>query len=465
MRLFNTLGQTKQDFKPLNNQSVGLYTCGPTVYDYPHIGNWSTYLKWDLLYRVLRDNGYLVNWIVNITDVGHLVSDEDTGEDKLEKGAKREGKSAWEIAEFYTKDFIDGLAKLNISVDKNNLPRATEFISEQIDLIKSLEEKGFTYQTPDGIYFDSSRFENYGQLSKMNVSGLKAGARVDIKFKKNPTDFALWKFSPKDKKRDMQWDSPWGIGFPGWHLECSAIAMKRLGEIVDIHCGGVDHISVHHENEIAQSEAATGKKFANFWLHSNHILVNGQKIAKSAGNSILLKDIFEKNYTADDFRVFVFQSHYRTQSNFTWELLSSAKKRYSKLRALSDLRFQKLEDGLSNSQLKLNEYQEKIRSYLRDDLNSPQALAVLSELCDRTLGVGFANTQEIQNFINWIDTVFGFQLSEYQDISSEQKALLAERLSARENKDFAKSDEIRNRLSAQGIGINDSAKNQIWYRI
>jgi len=265
--LHNTLSGKKEEFKPIKNGQVGLYTCGPTVYDYAHIGNLRTYVFEDILKRVLFYNGYAVKHVMNITDVGHLTDDADAGEDKLEVGAKREGKTAWEIAEFYEKAFKDDIAKLNI-VEPDIWCRATDNIPEQINLIKELEKRGYTYRTSDGIYFDTAKFKNYAKLSHQKLEDLREGARVEKNpEKKNSTDFALWKFSPKGSKRQMEWDSPWGAGFPGWHIECSAMSMKFLGDLLDIHCGGIDHISVHHTNEIAQSEAATGKKFFNYWLH------------------------------------------------------------------------------------------------------------------------------------------------------------------------------------------------------
>ena len=291
MKLHNTLSREVEEIKPLNSPEVTVYTCGPTVYDYPHIGNWFTFIRYDVLVRALRAGGFKPKWVMNITDVGHLVSDEDEGEDKLEVGAKREGKTAWAIAEKYTEYFKKGLKRLNF-LQPNYLERATDHIEEQIDLVKKLEVKGLTYTIDDGVYYDTSKFPKYGELAKLDLENLKAGARVTLNpQKKNPTDFALWKFSLKAGNRDMEWGSPWGKGFPGWHLECSAIAMKYLGETIDIHAGGIDHIPTHHTNEIAQSEGATGKKFVNCWMHGNFVLVDGKKMAKSAGTFITLEDI------------------------------------------------------------------------------------------------------------------------------------------------------------------------------
>ena len=280
MKLYNTLTRKVEELKPQRPPKVTVYTCGPTVYDYPHVGNWFTFLRYDILVRALKAAGYKPDWVMNITDVGHLVSDADEGEDKLEKGAKREGKNAWQIAEFYTKNFEKGLELLNIT-PPNHLPRATEHIEEQIDLIKDLEKSGYTYTTTDGVYYDTTKFATYGKMARLDLENLREGARVEVNpEKRNPTDFALWKLSPKDQKRDMEWQSPWGKGFPGWHLECSAMSMKYLGKTLDVHAGGIEHIPVHHTNEIAQSEAATGKPFAKIWVHMNHIMIGAEKLPK-----------------------------------------------------------------------------------------------------------------------------------------------------------------------------------------
>ncbi|MFH1744887.1 MAG: cysteine--tRNA ligase, partial [bacterium] len=289
--LYDTLSREKQEFEPIKKGKVGLYTCGPTVYDFAHIGNFRSYIFEDILKRVLEYNGYEVTHVMNITDVGHLTGDGDMGEDKLEKGAKREGKTAREIAKYYTESFKKDAKKLNIILPEEELmPRATDYIEEQIELIKILENKGYTYRTSDGIYFDTSKVEDYTKLSHLNLDQLREGARVEKnEEKKNATDFSLWKFSPKDVKRQMEWTSPWGTGFPGWAIECSAMSAKILGKQLDIHCGGIDHINVHHTNEIAQSEAATGKKFFNYWMHCAFLnIVGGKKMAKSDGNFLTL---------------------------------------------------------------------------------------------------------------------------------------------------------------------------------
>jgi cysteinyl-tRNA synthetase len=468
MQLYNTLSRHKEEFVPIQNKEVGLYTCGPTVYDYPHVGNWTGYIYWDVLSRTLRDAGYDVHWYMNITDVGHLVSDADEGEDKLEKGARREGKSAWDIAKFYTEDFKQGLERLNITIDQSHLTPATEHIPEQIGLIKSLADKGFTYQISDGVYFDSTKFPAYGQLARLDIAGLRAGARVDLGDKKHPTDFALWKFSPPGQKRDMEWDSPWGRGFPGWHIECSAMAMKYLGDTIDIHCGGIDHIPVHHTNEIAQSEAATGQKFVNYWLHNNHMLVADEKIAKSAGNGITLQDVEAKGFSAMDFRLLVLQSHFRTQSNFSWENLAAAQNRRRSLQALADLRFQDSPGAIPLGDGYFQKIKSAVREALQDDLNTPTALRLLSEMTDYILeygrGIQAKHQPDFSDFLSWLDNVLGLNFSASSDISPAQRQLIKQRQVAREAKDFTASDKFRDHLAAEGIYLQDNDGSSWWSR-
>jgi len=295
IKLHNTLTKSIEEFKPLDDKQVKLYTCGLTVYSHPHIGNWVAYIYWDLLVRILQYEGYDVNRVQNITDVGHLTSDQDTGEDKMVKAAAKERLSAWQVADKYSKIAEHEAYNLLGLLRPNHLVKATDYIEQQIDFVKQLESKGFTYQIDgDGIYFDTSKLKDYGKLAKLDIDNLQSGARVADVGKKNPTDFALWKFSPRESKRDMEWDSPWGKGFPGWHLECSVMARELLGDQLDIHTGGIDHISVHHSNEIAQTEAVTGKTFSKIWLHANHIKVEGQKMSKSLGNIYTLEDIKER---------------------------------------------------------------------------------------------------------------------------------------------------------------------------
>lgn len=465
IKLHNTLTRLVEEFKPLTDNQVGLYSCGPTVYDNLTVGNWTAYVRWDILARTIRASGYDLNWYMNITDVGHLVSDGDEGEDKLEKGARREGKTAWEVAEFYTKDFLNGLDALNISIDRRNLVKATDHIPEQLSLIQTLEEKGYTYIIDDGVYFDSTKFANYGKMARLNIAGQEGGKRVDIGQKKHASDFALWKFSQTGKSRDMEWDSPWGKGFPGWHIECSAMAMKYLGETLDIHTGGIDHIPVHHTNEIAQSEAATEKQFVRYWLHGNFLQVEGTKIAKSLNNGYTLNDITVKGFTPEDFRFLILQSHYRTEANFTWDAMSAAQSRLKTLQAFADLRFQPFNLDSSPWTANLSVRLAEILGHLQNDLNTPRALEVLAQVIDNyTDGVASEDLQEFKNFIQALDDLLGLQLSTSLDITAAQKALVQERQMARADKNWQAADDIRVTLLKENIGLRDTPNGPVWYR-
>ncbi|MFH1968196.1 MAG: cysteine--tRNA ligase, partial [bacterium] len=328
LELYNTLSLKKEIFKPIENKKVGLYTCGPTVYNFVHIGNLRTFIFEDILRRVLEYNDFEVKHVMNITDVGHLISDNDEGEDKIEKSAREQKKSAWQIAYFYTEEFKKDIAELNIE-PAQIMPKATEHIQEQIDLIKKLEAKGVVYKIRDGIYFDTSKFKKYGKLGNHEPEQARFRARININTeKKHPADFALWKFSPRlgsgQARRQMEWPSPWGIGFPGWHIECSAMAVKYLGQPFDIHTGGIDHIPVHHQNEIAQSEMAYDKPLANYWLHGEFLVIDQKKMAKSEDNFITLNTLKEKNINPLAYRFLILNSHYRKPLNFSWEALESA---------------------------------------------------------------------------------------------------------------------------------------------
>ncbi len=473
MKFYNTLTRQVEPFLPQHPPRATVYTCGPTVYDYAHIGHWFNYVRMDMLIRTLKLTGFEPEWVMNITDVGHLVSDADEGEDKLEKGARREGKTAWEVAEFYTRDFMEGMRLLNI-LTPDHIAKATDHIQDQIALIKKLEEKNFTYQTSDGIYYDTSRFEGYAAFARLDIGGQQAGARVAFNSeKRNPTDFALWKFSPPalegngEKRRDMEWESPWGIGFPGWHIECSAMSMKYLGDMIDIHTGGIDHIPVHHTNEIAQSEAATGKRFANYWMHSNHVMVNGDKISKSLGNGIRLQELIDKGISAEAVRLHVLESHYRSQSQFSLASLEAAANRLKNLQAMAVLRWQTDIAPLSATTLDLASFRERITAALGDDLNTPAALVILSEI-ETQLNTILLEDRFLDEFVallEFIDAALGLKLSELPDISSEQKQLIAERQKARVDKNFTKSDQLRDLLSGQGIGLRDTPHGAVWYRL
>jgi cysteinyl-tRNA synthetase len=468
MKLYNTLTRSVDTIEPQHAPEVSIYTCGPTVYDYPHVGNWFTYIREDILIRALKLSGLQPKWVMNITDVGHLTSDADEGEDKLEKGAKREGKTAWDVASFYTDYFVKGLDRLNI-LPPDYLPKATEHIEEQIALIKTLEEKGFTYVITDGVYYDTSKFPRYADFAKLDLDEQQAGARVEVNpEKRNQTDFALWKFSPTDHKRDMEWDSPWGKGFPGWHIECSAMSMKYLGETLDIHAGGIDHVPVHHTNEIAQSEAATGKPFALHWMHSNHITIEGEKIAKSAGNGITLEDIEAKGISLEAFRLHVLESHYRSQSKFSWESLEAAQNRLNDFRAWADLRYQPSTDVMPEElDLLFKVTREDIQTALMQDLNTPAALTSLGKLINYMSNIPIPGVEGnyTDGMLAFIDSALGLQLSNRPDITDKQKTLIQTRETARQNKDWAASDIARDELLAQGIGLRDTPHGAIWYRI
>jgi cysteinyl-tRNA synthetase len=469
MKLYNTLNRTVEDIQPLDEPTVSVYTCGPTVYDYPHIGNWFTFVRYDTLVRTLKLSGYQPKWVMNITDVGHLVSDADEGEDKLEKGARREGKTAWDVAKFYGDYFVDALDRLNFT-RPDYLPKATEHIQEQIDLVKKLEEKDFTYIIDDGVYYDTSKFPRYADFAQLDLDEQQAGKRVDHnEQKRNPSDFALWKFSPKDQQRDMEWDSPWGKGFPGWHLECSAMSMKYLGETMDIHAGGIDHLPVHHTNEIAQSEAVTGKPFAHYWMHTNHISVEGEKISKSLGNGITLEDIEKRGISLMALRLHILESHYRSQSKFSWESLEAAQNRLNSIYAWADLRWQPgtniMPDDLDNL---FRTTREDILTALQNDLNTPQALVALGKLMDymSTIPIPGVEGKYTDGTLGFLDDAFGLGLAHRSDITDAQKQLIKEREEARANKDWAKSDELRDQLAEQGLGLRDTAyQGAIWYRL
>jgi cysteinyl-tRNA synthetase len=466
IKLFNTMGRKKQTFKPLKPGLVRMYTCGPTVYDYAHLGHFRAYVFVDVLKRMLKFNGLHVKQVMNITDVGHLTSDADTGEDKIEKKAREERKSAWKIAEFYTKDFFDAMHKLNVQ-DAEKIPKATDHIRDMIEFVKKIEANGYTYRTKDGIYFDTSKLPSYGRLAgldKKKIKELKAGARVEFREKRNVTDFALWKFSPKDEKRQMEWKSPWGIGFPGWHLECSVMGIKYLGERFDIHTGGIDHIAVHHTNEIAQAEAVTGKNPVNFWLHNNFVMVNGEKMAKSKRNFYTMKDIESRGLDSLALRYLFLTAHYRSKMNFTWKSLKAAE------RALTTLREHMLKlkgsDNVKTKKDKMDAYRKEFLKAVNDDLNTSNALKVLWKLVRQEKNV---SNRDKRKLILEFDKVLGLQL---KDVKAERirlpraaKELINEREKARKKKDFAKADKIRKQLEKEfGIILEDTPKGVEWKR-
>jgi len=447
--LYNTLTRQKEEFKPLKGKKVGLYTCGPTVYNYAHIGNLRTYIFEDVLRRVLEFNGYKVKQIMNITDVGHLTSDGDTGEDKLEKGAQREGKSVWEIADFYTKAFKEDLIDLNIQMPHKWI-KATDCIKEQINFVRKLEKKGFTYKTSDGIYFDTAKYPDYAKLAKLNLEGQKEGARVEVNSeKKNPTDFALWKFSPAGSKRQMEWNSPWGKGFPGWHLECSAISLKALGKEFDIHTGGIDHIPVHHTNERAQNWGLTGIESVKWWVHGEFLIINEGKMAKSEGNFITLQTLKDKGFNPLAYRYFVLQAHYRSKLNFSWVALEAAQTGYDNLvREIS---------SLDKPTMACQNCLGRFTNAVNDDLNTSEALAIVQEFLKSNKASG-----KKRRTIMELDKVLGLDLNQYKQtrvLSAEAKKLIDERQEARRNKDFQRSDELRLKLAEAGVKIRDLPNN------
>ena len=453
LNLYNSLTRKKQAFTPIKSGMVGLYTCGPTVYNYAHIGNLRTYIFEDILKRVLLYNGYAVKHVMNITDVGHLTGDRDMGEDKMEAGAAREGKSAWEIAEYYTQSFKKDIELLNI-LAPDVWVKATDTLPEQIALIGTLEEKGYTYRTSDGIYFDTAQFKDYTKLSHQDLEALKEGARVERNpEKRNPTDFALWKFSPPGSKRQMEWDSPWGVGFPGWHLECSAMSMKFLGDQLDIHCGGSDHIDVHHTNEIAQSEAATGKPFFNFWMHGAFLIIQGgKKMAKSEGNFLTLENAFLKNdINPLVYRFASFLTHYRKPMEYSDEGIEAA--RNGLLHVQNQVR-QIAVAGIGSEPSVNTEFKTKFIQNLNDDLNMPRAMATIQEMLKSKI----SDAQKYSTMLDF-DRVLGLRLDQLDQAEALPEAvqkLVDARQQARQDKDFATSDQLRAEIEALGYQVQDT---------
>jgi cysteinyl-tRNA synthetase len=446
LRLFDTYTRELRDFAPLNPPEVRLYACGPTVYNYAHIGNLRTYIFEDVLRRVLEFNGYKVRHVMNITDVGHLVSDADTGEDKMEVGARRAGKSAWEIADEYTQAFRRDLSALNI-LEPMIWCKATDHIAEQIEMIKLIEARGFTYRTSDGIYFDTSRLSDYGYLARLDIGGLQSGARVDRGEKRNITDFALWKFSPPDQKRQMEWDSPWDRGFPGWHIECSAMSDKYLGNFFDIHCGGEDHIPVHHTNEIAQTEACYSTRLANFWLHGHFLLVENSKMAKSTGEFLRMQSLIDEGYDPLAYRYFCMGAHYRAKLSFTWDALDAAQSALQRLRKTS------YEWGVAGKAD--GGYLTAFTEQINNDLNMPRALATVWDLVKSTLPIPSKKATLLR-----LDHVLGLRLAEWRPteaaIPDEILALVEQRQAARAEKRWKDADRLRDQVRQAGYEIEDT---------
>lgn len=448
MQLYNTLTRKKEVFEPIE-ETVRVYSCGPTVYDYVHIGNLRSFLMWDILRRTLEYNGYGVMHVMNITDVGHLVSDGDTGEDKMTKGLRREGmeitrENMLKLARKYEEAFKEDLSSLNV-LTPSLFPRASEHIEEDINIVETLEKKGFTYTISDGVYFDTTKDPGYGKLAGgvSEDDELAEHTRIGVnREKKNPRDFALWKLNDS-----LGWNSPWGKGFPGWHIECSAMSEKHLGLPFDIHTGGIDHVAVHHTNEIAQTENARGTEMARFWIHNNFINIDDDKIAKSKGNTILLADIADKGYSPLAYRYLLLSGHYRTQMNFTWDALESASNALNRL--LNFINTLDEETEINDS------YKEKFLGALNDDLNTPRALAVIWDLVrDDSIESGEKKATLLD-----FDRVLGLSLSSKKkeiEIPHNVKELVDAREKAREEKEFKKADEIRESIEELGYTVLDT---------
>lgn len=450
MKLYNTLSGNIEEFSPQNPPKVSLYTCGPTVYDYTHIGHLRTYVGNDILRRVLEASGYEVKHVMNITDVGHLVSDEDFGEDKMEKGARQSGRSVWEVAKFFEEHFWKSTESLNIK-RPSVIAKATDHIKEQIKLIHKLEKNGFIYITDQVIYFDISKFANYTKLSGQKLEEKEVGSRANVvvdKQKKNPSDFALWFFTVGHfKDHVMRWPSPWGEGFPGWHIECSAMAMEYLGDTIDIHTGGVDHISIHHTNEIAQSEAASGKKFVRFWVHHEFLLVDGEKMSKSKKNFYRIDEVREKGFDPLALRYLFLTAHYRDKLNFTWESLKASQN------ALSNLR--QIVRDWEEPKIGCAQFEQDFMDAVNNDLNIPQGIAVMWEL----IKSDYPTSAKAKTLLE-MDKILGLNLEEYSgkpvEISSRVKKLIEQRETARKSGEFKKSDKLRNKIKKLGFEIEDT---------
>ena len=448
-----------------------MYSCGFTVYSQAHIGNIRPYVFSDTIARILKESGYHVRRVINITDVGHLVSDGDEGEDKMEVGAKREGTSADEIAVRYTNLFLQDLRLVNLDTNDILFPRATQYISEQIGMVKVLEEKGYTYKTSDGIYFDTSKFPDYGKLGGLSDKDIKEGTTESIEErvalagksrlkeftseKRGPADFALWKFSPKNGKRQQEWSSPWGLGFPGWHLECSAMVRALLGDTIDIHTGGIDHIPVHHNNEIAQSECVLGHPFVHYWIHNAFLTIEGQKISKSLGNTVYLSDIIARGFHPLSLRYFFLQAHYKSTISFSWDAISAAQEALLRLWRLSSTIALESKGQSTDSNM-----QKKFMQLVRDDLGTPQALAYLWEvLRDEDVA-----PKEKLGLLETADSVLGLSLltppesarkRTVDEVPADIQALIKDREKARISRDFEKADTIRTKLETRGYHVED----------
>lgn len=463
LSFYNTLSGSLEEFTPISKGAVKMYNCGPTVYDRQHIGNMRPYIFADTLKRTMNAWSYDVKQVINITDVGHLVSDNDEGEDKMEKSAKARGQSAQEIAEEVTGLFFEDLDALGVDRSTIQFPRATEYIGEQIALVKSLEQKGYAYKIDDGVYFDTSRFSAYGKLGNIDLKGLKDGARVEENMqKKNPHDFALWKFSKKGEDRQQEWESPWGTGFPGWHIECTAMIFKLLGKQIDIHTGGIDHIPVHHNNEIAQAESMSGKQYARYWMHNAFITIESRKVSKSLGNTVYLSQLVDRGLSPRALRYLFLTAHYRSPINFTWESVEGAN---AALNRLMRFFFEDLAHASGGEPDKT--FMHEFYSAIAEDLGTAKAIARVWDLikddtvspaakraslleADTVLGLGFAEKRPTTKL----------SIFEREDLPEEVQTLVDEREVARKEKDFKKSDEVRQKIEALGFEIKDTTEGQ-----
>lgn len=457
IKFYNTLSKTKEVFEPIDKEEVRIYSCGPTVYKNATIGNMRTNIFQDVLRRVLRYNGYSIKHAMNITDVGHLVSDGDDGEDKMLKSAREEKKTPMQIAEYYTKLFFEDLKDLNIETPEI-VCKATDHIKEMLDYVKQLMENGYAYETSTAIYFDVSKLDKYPVLSNLEIENQKAGARVEIdKEKKNPYDFALWIKAPENHL--MKWDSPWGPSYPGWHIECSAMGKKYLGEQFDIHTGGIDLIPTHHENEIAQSKGACGKIPANYWLHGEYLLINGGKMSKSLGNVYLLKDIKDRGYDPIVYKLFSYSCHYRNKLNFTWEGIEATAKSLERLRSSYQAHIQGNDELTKQDREKLVQVEENFHKAINDDLNMPLAMSFVWELARFE-----KRNKEVANLLKKFDTVLGIRIdfvSEKEQLPEEILQIIEQRKQARQRKDFGKSDELRDELLKRGYTVKDTKNEMI----
>lgn len=455
LKLYNTLTRKKEEFIPIKKGTVKMYSCGPTVYNYAHIGNMRAYIFMDTLRKVLKYNRYKVKHVMNITDVGHLVSDADEGEDKMAKTARIENRSVYEIAKEYTEAFMDDIKALNIDIPEH-IVKATEHIREMEMYVNDIVKNGYGYETSKGVYFDTSKLPNYGKmLSNNNIDDLKAGARVEVdKEKRNPQDFALWIKAPKE--HIMKWNSKWGLCYPGWHIECSAMSRKYLGDKFDIHTGGVDHIPIHHENEIAQSIGATGHNLANYWMHVEFLLIDGGKMSKSLGNVYTIKDLNKNGIDALSYRYFTYSSHYRNKLNFTWDAIKSAKNSLNKLRDMVALHKDvnnKIDKNI------ISKYEEQFLDAINDDMNMPVAISIVWEIAKEK-----EKSNDFYELIKKFDSVLSLDLDKnYKEdiyIPEDIKLILKERKDARESKNFEKSDELRDKLKELGYIVKDTKEGQ-----